>query len=105
MKNKKNSLSTSSTYSSDQTLFKLLGLEPFTNIPVDKEHFVGEVKCQNESVVKIWVIPMPALFWKVEIYVSESKKTFVITTGSGALIDFWETIKLFADNMLDMSCK
>lgn len=105
MKNNENVLITANTYSSDKTLFKLLGLEPFINIPTDEEYFVGEIKFQNESVIKIWVVPMPAMFWKVEIYVSESKKTFIITTGSGALIDFWNTIKLFADNMLAVECK
>lgn len=105
MKNNKNALNTASTCVSDKTLFKLLGLEPFTGIPVNKEYFIGEVKFKNASVVKIWVIPMPAMFWKVEIYVSETKKTLVITTGSGSLIDFWNTIKQFADNMLDISCK
>lgn len=105
MKNNENALNTASTYSSDKTLFKLLRLEPFINIPTNEDYFVGEIKCQNASVIKIWVIPMPALSWKVEVSVYESNKTFVIKTGSGALIDFWNTIKQFADNMLDISCK
>lgn len=98
----RNALNTASTYSSDRPLFKLLGLMPFTGIPTDKEYFVGEVKFTNGSVVKIWVCPAPALFWRFEVFVAESKKHINISTGSGALNDFWNAIKLIAENMLDV---
>lgn len=92
-------LNDASTYSSDLKLFKDLGLEPFKNIAAGAEYFVGEVKFENGSWVKIWVYPMPALFWKFEIYDAESKKSTIATTGSGALINFWPSVKLIAENM------
>ena len=97
-----NALNTTSTYSSDRPLFKLLGLMPFSNIPSRKEYFVGEVKFKNGSNVKIWACPAPALFWKFEVFVVESHKTIKISTGSGALENFWNAIKLIAENMLDV---
>ncbi len=93
---------TSSTYSSDVALFKKLGLETFSKIPSNTEYFVGEVKFDNGSKAKIWVYPMPAQFWKIEVFVSESNKTTKVSTGSGTLCDFWNTIKLIADDMLDV---
>jgi len=96
---------TASTYSSDTTLFKTLGLEVFSKIPSNIEHFVGEVNFNNGSKAKIWVYPMPAQFWKIEIFLVESKRVVVITTGSGAFSNFWNTIKLIADGMLDIAYK
>lgn len=97
-----NALNTATTYSSDRPLFKLLGLMPFTDIPANKKYFVGDVKLKNASVVKIWVCPMPALFWKFEIFVAESNKTTNVSTGSGALNNFWNAIKLIAEGMLSI---
>lgn len=97
-----NALYKASTYSSDRPLFKLLGLMPFTDIPTNKEYFVGEVKFKNGSVVKIWVCPMPAMFWKFEIFIPKRFKTTNVSTGSGALINFWNAIKLIAEDMLDV---
>lgn len=100
-----NALNKASTYSSDRPLFKSLGLTPFTDIPANKEHFVGEVKFKNGSIVKIWVCPLPAMFWKLEVFIAKSKRTAVVSTGSGTLNDFWNTIKLIADYMLDINYK
>jgi len=97
-----NALNTASTYSSDRPLFKLLGLMPFTDIPTHKEYFVGEVKFKNDSVVKIWVIATPAQFWKFEVFVADSNKTTKVSTGSGTLENFWNAIKLIAEDMLDV---
>lgn len=97
-----NALNKATTYSSDRPLFKSLGLMPFTDIPVNKEYFVGEVKFKNGSVVKIWVFPAPALFWRFEVFVAESKKHLNISTGSGALNDFWNAVKLIAEDMFDV---
>jgi len=97
-----NVLNKASTYSSDRPLFKLLELMSFTDIPTNMEYFVGEVKFKNGSVVKIWVFPAPALFWRFEVFVAESKKQLNISTGSGALNDFWNAVKLIAENMFDV---
>ena len=75
---------------------------PFTDIPANKEYFVGEVKFKNGSVVKIWLFPAPAQFWKFEVFVAGSKKTTKVATGSGALNNFWFAIKLIAEDMLDV---
>jgi hypothetical protein len=96
---------TASTHSSDTALFKTLGLEVFSEIPSNIERFVGEVNFKNGSKAKIWVRPMPAQFWKIEMFLSEYKRVVVITTGSGALSTFWNTIKLIADGMLDIAYK
>jgi hypothetical protein len=98
----KSFLNVVSTCPSDTLLFKSLGLKPFKNIPTDRAHFVGEVNFENGSSVKIWVCPMPALFWKFEIFVAESNKIMTVSTGSGALRDFWNVVKLIADGMLDV---
>ena len=74
----------------------------FTDIPTGKEHFVGEVKFKNGSVVKVWVCPAPAQFWKFEVFVAQSFKTTNISTGSGTLENFWNAIKLIAEDMLDI---
>ena len=93
-------LNTTSTYSSDRPLFKFLGLMPFANISNHKEYYVGEVKFKNGSIVNIWVCPAPALFWKFDVFVAESNKTIKISTGSGAMENFWYAVKLIAENML-----
>ena len=95
----------SGIYSSDVRLFAKLGLKKYSKIPTHEKYFVGEVKLDNCSSVKIWVCPMPALFWTFEIFNAERKETMIISTGSGSLSDFWNTIKLFADNMLEISYK
>jgi hypothetical protein len=101
----KNKGFTSSTSASDHALFKKLGLVSFTDIPSNTEYFVGEVSFNNGSKVKIWVHPMPAQFWKIEVFIAQSKKVAVISTGSGALSDFWDTVRLIADGMLDIVYK
>jgi hypothetical protein len=93
-------LNKASIYFSDLPLFKSLELMPFSDIPANKEYYVGEAKFKNGSVVKIWVFPAPALFWRFEVFVAESNKTTKVSTGSGALENFWEAIKLIAENML-----
>ena len=98
----KNALNTVNTCSSDRSLFKSLGLNPFVDIPINKEYFIGEVKYKNGSVIKISVRPMPALFWKFEIFVSGNKKTTKFSTGYGALNNFWNAIKLKVEDILDL---
>ena len=74
----------------------------FTDIPTGKEYFVGEVKFKNGSVVKVWVCPASAQFWKFEVFVADSNKTTKVSTGSGTLENFWNAIKLIAEDMLDI---
>jgi hypothetical protein len=95
-------LEKASTYSSDWSLFKTLGLKPFIDIPTGKEYFVGEVKFKNGSDVMVWVCATPAQFWKFNVFIAEYNKTIKVSTGSGSLNDFWNTIKLIAENMIDV---
>ena len=95
-------LSTASVCSTDRPLFRALGLPLFSDIPTGEDYYVGEVKFENESVVKVWVCPMPALFWKAEINCNGTKKVIRISTGSGALVNFWQSIRLIAEGMLDI---
>lgn len=95
----RNPLFMSKTYTQDLELFKELGLDTFeTN---DNEWvFVGEYKLPNYDVakVKIYVMCMPAQFWKFEIETEEDMK-FEIKTGSGYLSTYWESIMLVATGM------
>jgi hypothetical protein len=100
-----NALNKASTCSTDRPLFRALALSPFTDIPTGADYFVGEVKFTNNVVVKIWVCPMPALFWKVEIFSTETNKTTHVSTGSGALENFWHAIRLIAEGMLVVESK
>ncbi len=45
---------------------------------------------------------MPAMFWKFEVYIKVSKKTTKISTSSGTLEYFWNSVKLIAEDMLDV---
>jgi len=103
--NEKAKLFTTSTSSSDIALFKALGLKTFTEIQSGIDYFVGEAGFTDGSKVKIWIHPMPAQFWRFEIYISSPKRTIVISTGSGPMINFWSTVKLFAENMLEVKYK
>jgi hypothetical protein len=102
MKNKKPMEFTSST-AADHALFKTLGLKPFNEIPSGSDYFVGEANFENGAKAKIWVRPMPAQFWKFEIVFSKADKKIIISTGSGTLSSFWNTIKLFADGMFEVN--
>ena len=95
----------SDTYSSDIKLFEKLGLKPFSKITPHKEYYVGEVKLDYGSTVKISVYPMPAMFWTFDIYIAETRKTVIVHTGSGTLSKYWETINLIADNLIDFKSK
>ena len=100
-----NMLESASTSSFDIALFKALGLKTFSEIPISTEYFVGKIKFKNNSVVKIWVHPMPAMFWKFEVFISDRNCTAIVSTGSGVLSNYWHTIKLFADGMIDVVIK
>jgi len=105
LKSNENALNTASTYSSDMPLFKSLGLTLFANIPTKEQYFVGEVNFDNGSIVKIWVYPMPAMFWKFEVFIAERRKIMMVSTGSGKLSKYWKTIILTADDLIDFKYK
>lgn len=93
-------LGTAKTYSWDLELFQKLGLTPFS-IDNQDELFVGEYKLPHYDTakIKIWVTCMPAQFWRFEIETDEDKK-FEVSTGSGAMSDYWSSVLKVAEGML-----
>lgn len=90
-----------STYSDDVPLFQKLGFTP-AKYPIWKRVEVGEVSLfDGQAKVKISVEAAPAQFWFAEITDTEGK-VWNISTGSGALSDFWPTFELFANGMLSV---
>jgi hypothetical protein len=86
------------TYQSDLPLFHKLGLRPF-NVANHVTHFVGEVKEEDGSYVKIWVTGAPAQSFDFEIFDAEGGNIYKATTGSGCLEDFWPTVAKIMGNM------
>ena len=94
-------LSEVKTYNCDLELFKELGLKPFCfdmNKVKNRTKYVGKVKA-SKGKVKIWMQGHPAQFWQFEVEDTEGGNKYFISTGSGALTDFWPTIKKMARNM------
>jgi len=52
------------------------------------------------SYVKAVVCPMPAQFWEFVVYCSESNKIYKISTGSGGLEIFFNTMKNIAQGII-----
>jgi len=93
------SINETKTYQKDMPLFKRLNLKPFI-IETHRRHYVGEVKMENGSQIKIWVEAYPAQFWFFEIFCADNKKTTRITTGSGSLEDYWGFVEAIATGMI-----
>ena len=87
----------SNTYFVDLPLFKELGLAPF-NINTHEKKCIGEYKLPNydKAKVKISVTCTPAQFWEFEVETDENYK-FIISTGSGALSDYWTSVLKVAE--------
>lgn len=60
---------------------------------------LGTVKFDT-ATVEIFVQCCPAHFYTFKIKSEETGKEYTYSTGSGALVDFWPSIKLIADSML-----
>jgi len=89
------------TYSSDFKLFEELGMKRFKTAYKDPL-YVGTVVTEDYKV-KLTVECWPAQFWTFEIYNKDADlMTYKGNTGSGALSDFWPTIKLLAEGMIDI---
>ena len=92
---------TAETYSWDLKLFHKLGLKTF-HIDITKnkkDYYIGKVKFENGSYVKIWVYCCPAQFWHFEVYDNDGKRFYKVRTGSGSLSDYWPSVDLIARNM------
>lgn len=86
--------------SSDRELFRELGLDHNISLENHKKHFLGRVDL-GQSWVKIYARPAGCLFWSFEIYRSTDNKTIKMNTGSGALIDYWATVSMTAEDMIE----
>jgi hypothetical protein len=89
------------TYDWDLPLFKKLGLKPFCIKDcsiASKKHYVGKVTLDYDRYIKIWVQPTPAQFWEFEV--CNGTEIIKLSTGSGALSNYYQTIELFVDGML-----
>lgn len=93
-------LDESRTYSCDIPLFHKLGLTPFETSNHEKI-IVG--KCvlpfDDNASVEISVRCMPAQFWEFNVNTVDGRH-YKITTGSGTLSDYWDTISKVAEGML-----
>jgi hypothetical protein len=87
------------TYDWDLPLFRKLGLQPF-DVEVWQKHFVGEVRMENGSTVKVWVECAPAQFWTFEITSGETGDVTTLGTGSGNLNEYWPFVEKVADGMI-----
>lgn len=85
-------------YKTDLPLFSKLGFSPF-ELPIWKEHFLGEVKLHDldGSYVKVWVECAPAQFFRAEIYCGETETLTRVKTGSGTLSEYWPMFKAMAE--------
>ncbi len=86
----------------DVPVLKRLGLNFFGG----KNEFVdiGTVELGGSRNVKVEVCCMPAQFWRFTITrpSRNGPDTFVMTTGSGSLSDFWPIAKMVANDMLSI---
>jgi hypothetical protein len=86
------------TLKTDLLLFKELGLTPF-RAKLGERTLVGKVQLGSGSYVKIWVSAAPAQFWYFEVYCAESEKVYKVSTGSGSLTSYWESVRKIAEGL------
>jgi hypothetical protein len=58
---------------------------------------------ENGSYVEATITPVSAQTWKFRIYSKDSESFYYITTGTGELEKYWESLKLLADDMMVIS--
>lgn len=87
-------------YPQDEALYEKLGFKKFET-DNSEEIFLGEYKLEDydRAKVKCWVTCMPPKFYRFEIF-TEEYETYTVSTGSGNLIDYWNSIDLIATGML-----
>lgn len=82
----------------DRLFLQQLGIAP-KRLKRDERQFVGAVKI-GAGKIEIYATPMPAMFWKIDIYSSNENSTVTIETGSGNLSEFWPIVDLIARNRI-----
>jgi hypothetical protein len=75
---------------------------PFWELkPNEKTKDLGRIyKAEDGSYIKAIVKSYPALFWEFEIFCAENKTITKTSTGSGGLMNYFETMKLIAEGMI-----
>lgn len=77
---------------------KKLGLNHQYYAKWGEDTYLGEYK-NNQSTIKVYVICMPAKFWKFEIETPDGQK-WELTTGSGTIADYWPIALKFSEGMI-----
>ena len=93
-------LDESKTYSCDIPLFHKLGLTPFETNDNEKI-LLGEcvLPFDDGASIEVSVRCMPAQFWEFNVKTVDGRQ-YKITTGSGTLSDFWDTVSKVAEGMI-----
>lgn len=65
-----------------------------------EEQYIGEIKTIRGGSIKIWVLAMPAKFWRFEIISEKGGEITTIETGSGKVRDYLPTAKLIMEGMV-----
>ena len=78
--------------SSEAAFLRSLGIERLPKtLPHSEEVFLGEVRVKPAGSAKIYVVAMPARFWRVEITTCQGKRVR-LNTGSGDLKPRWGVV-------------
>lgn len=106
---------TNGPYERDKPLLQLLNLPQWTSTKLYEEVFIGEVcpylidDARNPTSIKIYVKCAPAQFYRFEIVrvIDSSDDTgaeaLEMSTGSGALSDFWPMALALASNSVNVT--
>lgn len=96
-------------YSLDHELLRELGFDPNRELESHELNVLGtyehhyDGKAEVAYRVVIGVTPLPAMFWQFDVEpVTTDGKAVRVTTGSGALSDYWPSVKLLAEGMLNV---
>lgn len=73
---------------------------PLWECPNRVDKFIGRIFESEGCYVDATVYCMPAHFYKFKIYCAETKTTCEIETGSGCLMDYYETMVNIAQGMI-----
>lgn len=86
------------TYTEDEKLFNQLKLQPFC-FHDQNEHLVGRI-LSKDGDAEIYVTGMPAQFWRFIIHSNETGEITELSTGSGALVDYWPFVEKIMQGMI-----
>lgn len=91
------------TYEVDKPLFRKLGFKEF-NIGNSDKTLIGTHDVED-FIVRVSVECYPAQFWTFEIEEKETGNVIDLSTGSGYMSEYWNTVELIIGGMLDIKLK